>query len=82
MQYKRNNTDLNDDMLECSLLLISILLKQYKENVIDVDCFKKHSEIKIKYILNNYQKITDTEQKELVKNLIKECIQINNTVKN
>ncbi len=78
MQFQMNTTGAIDELFECSFLLISILLKQYKEHLIDVDCFKSNSQNKIQYILNNYHKIQDDAQKILIQNLINECIEINN----
>ncbi|QNU65582.1 hypothetical protein EHE19_011665 [Ruminiclostridium herbifermentans] len=79
MQFETNYTGSDDVLLECSYLLISILLKQYKENVIDLDCFKSNSINKIQYILNNFHKIQDESHKEKIKKLINECIEINNS---
>ena len=78
MQFQMNSTETEDVLFECSFLLISILLKQYKQNLIDLDCFKSNSTNKIQYILNNYHKLQDKAQKILIKNLLKECIELNN----
>lgn len=78
MQFQMNNTGTEDGLFECSFLLISILLKQYKENLIDLDSFKSNSQNKIQYILNNYHKVQDKAQKIIIKNLLNECIEINN----
>ena len=73
-----NSTEIEDDLFECSFLLISILLKQYKENLIDLNRFKSNSISKIQYILDNIHKIQDESSKITINNLINECIEINN----
>ena len=78
MQFQMNNTEIEDDLFECSFLLISILLKQYKENLIDLNRFKSNSISKIQYILDNIHKIQDESSKITINNLINECIEINN----
>ena len=78
MQFQMNSTEIEDDLFECSFLLISILLKQYKENLIDLNRFKSNSISKIQYILDNIHKIQDESSKITINNLINECIEINN----
>ncbi len=78
MQFQMNSTEIEDDLFECSFLLISILLKQYKENLIDLNRFKSNSINKIQYILDNIHKIQDESSKITINNLINECIEINN----
>lgn len=78
MKFQLNNTGIEDDLLECSLLLISILLKQYKENLIDLNCFKSNTQIKLQYILKNYHKVQDEEKQISITNLLNECTEVNN----
>ena len=78
MKFQLNNTGIEDDLLECSLLLISILLKQYKENLIDLNCFKSNTQIKLQYILKNYHKVQDEEKQISITKLLNECTEVNN----
>lgn len=78
MKFQLNNTGIEDDLLECSLLLISILLKQYKENLIDLNCFKSNTQIKLQYILKNYHKVQHKEKQISITNLLNECTEVNN----
>lgn len=74
------NNEFDDQLFECTLLIVSLLLKQYKENAIDITDFKSHTTNKISYILNNYNDIKDNNKKRNIESLINECIAINNTL--
>lgn len=76
--YEFINKDYNSQLFECSLLVVSILLKQYKANIINITDFKTHTKNKISYIFNNIDIIKDTMEKITIKNIINECIQITN----
>lgn len=76
--YEMANYDFDNQLFECSLLTVSLLLNQYKAKTINIIEFKKHTTNKINYILNNFQIIKDDTKKSSIENLINECIKINN----
>ena len=76
--YEMNNKDFNNQLFECSLLVVSLLLKQYKAKAIDITDFQKHTTNKISYIRNNFDIIKDNTEKRVIENLINECIGIIN----
>lgn len=75
--YKADSKGINDKLFECSFLLISLLLKQYKENAIDKITFINHSQKKIMYLLNNFDKVKDGTKKTTIESLMNECLEIN-----
>lgn len=75
--YQTDSKDINDKLFECSFLLISLLLKQYKENAIDKITFINHSQKKIMYLLNNFDKVKDGTKKTTIKCIMNECLEIN-----
>lgn len=77
--YEMINKEFDNQLFECSLLIISLLLNQYKAKAIDITDFKNHTTNKISYILNNFDIIKDQKEKNTIENLINECIEINNT---
>lgn len=72
--------EIDNQLFECSLILISLLLNQYKAQTININDFKSHTKNKITYILNNIGIIKDNNQKRIIESLINECIIINNTL--
>jgi len=77
--YELSNKNINNQLFECSLLVVSLLLKQYKAKAIDITDFRNHTTNKISYIQNNFDKIKDGMEKRNIENLINECIEITNT---
>jgi primosomal protein N'' len=73
------NTIFNDQLFECSFLLVSILLEEYKKNIIDITDFKAHTATKISYIKDNLKFIKEIDRKIVIENLVSECIAINNS---
>lgn len=78
--YEIINKEFDDQIFECSLLIISLLLNQYKAKSISITDFKSHTANKISYILNNFDIIKDEKEKTNIKNLINECNAINNSL--
>lgn len=76
--YNIDNNDIRDELLECSLLQISLLLKLYKENKIDLSTFKNHSYNKIAFIQNNFDTLNESAQKLNAEDIINECVEISN----
>jgi hypothetical protein len=76
--YEMTNEDFNNKLLECSVLVVLLLLKQYKANIIDKSDFRSHTTNKISYILNNFDNIIDNKEKRTIESLINECMDINN----
>jgi type II restriction/modification system DNA methylase subunit YeeA len=70
------NKDFNSQLFECSFLIVSLLLKQYKENSISKVDFINHTKHKLDYIQNNLVYIDDSMQKKDIENIINECIMI------
>jgi len=56
--------------------MVSILINQYNNKIIDITDFKTHTANKISYILKYIDIGTDIEKKEAAENLIKEYEQI------
>ena len=75
--YEMTNKEFNNQLFECTILIVSLLLNQYKEKVIDITDFKTHTTSKISYILNNYDIIKDNIKKREIESLINECLEIN-----
>jgi len=73
------NKDFNNQLIECSILLVSLLLKQYKSKAIDITDFRDHTTNKISYILNNFDTIKDNMKKKSIEDLINECNEITNS---
>lgn len=71
------NQNFNDQLFECSFLIVSILLEKYKEKSIDITDFKNNTVTKISYIQNNLEHIKEIDNKLLIENVINECIDIN-----
>lgn len=65
-------------LFECSLMLVSLLLMQYKKKSIDITDFKCHTTNKINYILKNFEIIKDNNQRRNIEELINECNAIAN----
>ncbi|HEY5583762.1 MAG TPA: hypothetical protein VIK78_04630 [Ruminiclostridium sp.] len=77
---KMHNNEFDDQLLECSVLVVSLLINQYKAKAIDKTDFKIHTKNKINYIINNLGIIKDTVKKSSIESLINECNEINNTL--
>ena len=77
--YEMANYDFDNQLFECCILTITILLDQYKDNTINITEFKNNTTNKINYILNNFGILKDSTKKRSIENLINECIKINNT---
>lgn len=73
------STIFNDQLFECSFLLVSILLEKYKKNIIDITDFKTHTANKISYIKDNLKFIKENDRKIAIENLVIECDAINNS---
>lgn len=71
------NKEIGKQLLECSILIVSILLKQYKTKLINITDFKNHTVNKISYIVNNLDSIKDVSERRKVENLLNECQEIN-----
>ena len=78
--YQTEIKDIDDKLFDCSFKLISLLLKQYKDNTIDISTFRSHTQNKIMYILNNFDSIKDGTKKTTIESLMNECIKIINNV--
>ena len=76
--YEMINKEFDYQLFECSILIISLLLNQYKAKSINIIDFKCHTANKINYILNNFDVIKDEKEKTNIKNLINECNAISN----
>lgn len=75
-----SDNDIRKQLLECSVLIISILVKQYKAKKIDTTDFNKHASNKISYIISNLEYIEDPSEKSKIESLLDECNEIINTV--
>jgi hypothetical protein len=64
-------------LFECCIIMVSILLKQYRNKMIDITDFKCHTANKIRYIFENMECETNIEKKKNIENLLKECNTIN-----
>ncbi|MHB8063344.1 MAG: hypothetical protein ACYDG2_12025 [Ruminiclostridium sp.] len=78
ISYGMTDKDINNQLLECSIIVVSLLLKQYKAKVIDITDFRIHTSKKISYIVNNFNSIKDNIEKRTTENLINECNKITN----
>ncbi len=67
----------NEDLFECSLLTLSLLLEVFKKNLIDITDFKSNTELKINYIQSNLEHINEIERRSFIECVIHECIEIN-----
>jgi hypothetical protein len=73
------NTNFNCQLFECSFLIVSLLLEEYKKKMIDITDFKVNTEIKISYIQKNLEYIKEEDWKLFIENLINECVEINSS---
>ncbi|MDF2987347.1 MAG: hypothetical protein K0R50_2857 [Eubacterium sp.] len=64
-------------LFDCCLVMLSLLLKQYNNKIIDITDFKCHTTNKIRYILTNLDLEKDNEKKKVIENLIHDCNAIN-----
>ncbi len=64
-------------LLECCIAMLSILLKQYRNKIINITDFKSHTANKIRYITENIDLETNFIKKKAIKNLVNECNSIN-----
>lgn len=76
MNIPFENEDFRNQLFECSVLLVTLLLNQYKKSIINITDFKCHTARKISYINDNISIIKDDTQKKNIKNLIDECRKI------
>lgn len=60
-------------LFECCIMLVTILLKQYKNNTINIADFKCHTANKIRYIIKNMECETNIEKKKSIEQLVDEC---------
>ncbi len=67
------NEEFEKQLFECSLMLVSLLLVQYKRKTIDITDFKCHTANKINYILKNFDLIKDKSERRSIEKLINEC---------
>ncbi len=67
----------NEDLFECSLLTIKLLLEVFKKELIDITDFRSNTELKISYIQNNLEHINEIERRSFIERVIHECIEIN-----
>lgn len=72
------NKDFNSQLFECSFLILSLLLKQYKTNTISLDDFKNHIKHKLNYIQLNLAYVDNDLQKKEIEEIVNECIIISN----
>lgn len=72
------NKDFNSQLFECSFLILSLLLKQYKTNTISLDDFKNHIKHKLNYIQLNLAYVDNDIQKKEIEEIVNECIIISN----
>lgn len=79
MSIPFENEELRNQLFECSVLLVSLLLNQYKKNIINITDFKCHVTRKISYINDNIDIIKDEIKKKNIENLINECRNISNS---
>lgn len=70
------NEEFEKQLFECSFLIVSLLLKKYKENLISKEEFKLHTVHKIEFLQKNIESVTDSIQKQDVQNVISECLMI------
>jgi len=80
LSIKMQNKEFDNQLFECAVLVVSLLINQYKANAIDLTDFKSHTKNKINYILNNLDIIKDTTKKSSIESLISECNKINNSL--
>lgn len=76
MSIPFENEEFRDQLFECSVLLVSLLLNQYKKSIINITDFKCHTARKISYINDNLHIIKDDNKKKNIENLIDECRKI------
>ncbi len=72
------NKDFNSQLFECSFLILSLLLKQYKTNTISLADFKNHIKHKLNYIQLNLAYVDNDIQKKEIEEIVNECIIISN----
>lgn len=70
------SSEFDNQLFECSLLLLSLLLNEYKLQKIDITDFKEHAINKISYIKDNFDIINNSLEKRNIESLINECIEI------
>ncbi len=70
------SNNIQKELFECCIVMVEILLKQYKNSSIDISDFRSHSLNKIKYIMENIDFETDIDKKNSIINLIDECNKI------
>lgn len=70
------SNNISKELYECCVIMVEILLKQYKNNSINISDFRSHSLNKIKYIMENIDNETNIDKKKSVSNLLDECNEI------
>ncbi len=59
-------------LFECCVIMVSILIKQYDNKMINITDFITHTTNKISYILKYVNNETNTEKRITAENLLKE----------
>ncbi len=59
-------------LFECCVIMVSILIKQYNNKMINITDFKTHTANKVSYILKYINIETNTEKRNTAENLVKE----------
>ncbi len=72
-----NLESFDKQLFECCVIMVSLLLKQYKNKMIDITDFKCHTANKIRYIHENIECETNIAKKKNIENLLNECNSIN-----
>lgn len=63
-------------LIYSSVTVLKLLINQYEENKISKEEFKKHTEIKIKFLKNNMYYIKSPEEKKEVQDVLLRCAKI------
>lgn len=59
-------------LMECCTMMVSILIKQYRDSIINISDFKVHTTQKIRYIIEHIDRESDAEKKNSIQRLLDE----------
>lgn len=74
------NKEFDNQLFECSFLIVTMLLKQYKQNSISATEFKTHTKNKLKFLQSSLMTLEDGKMRKDIEQTINECITINNSL--
>ncbi len=63
---------IEQQLMECCIMIVSLLIRQYRDNTINISDFKSHTTNKIRYILEHLEQEPDGVKKNSIQKLLDE----------